>query len=348
MSGYSRLFLNPFLELREAMSSAFDVQAFEFLDNGSWNQCARCRREGGDLFVKILQPRAGHSVRSLEAIEFVYLKLREVAFDPTIRIIMPLVWPNGDLVCRFDGALALVFPFIEELVPFDLANSGLDAGQWIRRAATALAAFHAGVQSITGEVKFNAVGSDIPHVVGLRAWLEGRDAYFLSASTRLRQNSPAFDLRQLDFARRFSDGLINSIQKSRQTVALIHGDFRADNVSFDRKTRKLAIFDFDLCRIGSLEEDIVYAALNFAGARWLYCSVDWKRFWRFLDLYYEAMGSAMPRDILWWAGWVVTKWISLAFKEEQVIERTKLLREIASSALPGARLRGVAIPSIDE
>ena len=330
------------------MSTAFGVRAFEHLGSNSWNQCVRCRRVGGDLFVKILRPRAGHAVRSSRAIECAYLKLREVDFDPSVNIIMPLIWPNGGPVCRFDGGLALAFPFIEELVPFELANSGLDAGQWIRRAATALATFHAGVQSITGQVESDSAGSDIPHVVGIDAWLEGRDAYFISASTRIGLNTPGFDLRHLDFARRFSDCLFDNINHSSRTVALIHGDFRAGNVSFDPKLGQMALFDFDLCRMGSLEEDIAYAALNFAGARWLYSSIDWACFWGFLDFYYKAKGSAMPRDILWWTGWVVAKWISLAFKEEQVIERTKLLRQIASGTLPGVGLRRAAIPRIDE
>jgi hypothetical protein len=335
-------------DLRVALSNAFEIREFELLDSGSWNQCARCSRDGGDLFLKILQARAGHLVRPFEEVEFAYSKLRDFSLDPEVKLILPLAWPNGNLTYQIEGGLAVVFPFIEDLVPFDLENSCLDTVEWIRRAATALAAFHAGVYTPIGRSEFAGASIDIPHVAGIDAWLEGCDAYFLYASERLCRNSPEFDPRKLNFARKFADGLFEGIRQNSRNVALIHGDFRSENVSFVLGLKQLVVFDFDLCRMGSLEEDVVYAALNFAGARWLYCSIDWDRFWIFLDFYYEARGSGIPSDILWWAGWVVAKWITLAFKEEQVIERTKLLREITIATFPGAKLRGVEIPCIDK
>ncbi len=319
----------------------FGISSLSFLDTGSWNLAYEANAGMKQLFIKVLRPRSGHHVRSPQALEKIFLQLSLRPAARTITAVLPIAWPDGAFTRMFDDGTVMVFPFISGCEPFGANSAQAPPSRLLARAARSLASFHAATGLPPMPI---AAEQDIPHVLGLAAWADQRERLFSDARARAFASLTPGDTVDLEFAAVCAEAVAARLDAESSPCALVHGDYRADNILFDLQRDRLVLVDFDLARIGAVYEEVAYSALNFSGARWLYPPAIWDRFWSFIDLYFAAVRCPVPESILMWTTWVILKWVSLSFKGEQIRLRTQLLREMLSSAAAMAPAKKVLLP----
>jgi len=324
-------------DLIESLRSVLDVRALIEVDVRSWNASFKAVCNSNLYFIKIINEETSDIKRTYRDLSFVAkytATLKETGFD---NVIPPCYFGGRGYVHRLSGYWVLIYPWVSSLNKPNRFEFGYATPGDITEAAILLFKLHTASRAIQKEVVSPRV-RDLPSAKNPSNWLLESDRLWHSVE---RINSYRKGLRKVKritrMARRCCEEIIKNypefFEENPMEGLVIHGDYRPSNLLVDSKNKPL-IVDFDLAYKDFPETDVAYGALCFSGPPWFFGKRDWRRCSLFTSAYlsHSESGDIKMERLLPAFVWVVLRALSLSFKDEQVVRRFELLKDVIKNS----------------
>lgn len=323
--------------LGDMLRQEYGIERLSVHRPGSWNVLFRgFDLTGRSYFVKVINDVTGAYRRRTTIYENVCSIVSSLCASGCRLTATPLRNREGRFVNAFCDLNVLVSNWIAHEERDQMHELVAQASEHIDIGANALAELHWRLAEIPAA---NWEDEVMPHVQAPSQWAARLDAHIHNLhGTLLVDNtdgaSVATCLREFEmYASLFIKSHPALFSGAFDHSQWLHGDFRPENLVM-ANSRTPMVGDFDLMHRGSPLEDVAYGGLCFAGHKWFAGKRDWVAFDRFVDSYFARRhGYDVERDdVSQFVEWIVMRAITCSFKEEQLVYRMDLLREIRQRA----------------
>jgi Ser/Thr protein kinase RdoA (MazF antagonist) len=314
----------------KCLAAYYPIESLQPLEGPYWNASFRAVGPDGVFYVKVFNEETTGVMRTINDLDIVAIALEDLYHVGFHSIARPKRSHTGTSVFRCGPFLAMVFDWIEnERVPFNESNA--QSFDLIEVCSPVLARLHAAGRQVQ-HVSRGLMYREIPYAYAPTRWVDTLNELWLNAENNIRERGySSTTLSELRRARGLCEDLIVRRQaffdRTANEYTILHGDFRPENLMHAKEP---VVIDFDMIHIGPPEADIAYASLCFSGPRWFMGPRVLAKCAAFVRAYRNSSDIRVVNSQLLEAAleYVILKSASLSFKEEQLLARLALYRQV--------------------